>query len=112
MELTLHVQPLDLKTESNHKQLPVPSSAPAMFSPRRRTQSEDGPAINETRMLNLPDNVAILRDSMKRMIGRQSARLKTLKSVFAFNEGVASAIEIFAAGIFARLESEGYAGKV
>jgi hypothetical protein len=113
MSLDLAVNPLNLDDSNHHKELPVPASGPSLFmSPRRRTQSEDGPAINETRMLNLPDNIAVLRDNMKSHLGKQSARLKTLKSVSSFNESLASAIETFASGLHARLESDGYAGKV
>lgn len=112
MHLELALVPLDLSSGSNHKELPVPSSAPSIFmSPRKRTQSEDGPAIAETRLLNLPDNLAELRDNMKSLVGRQATRLKTLKLVSAYNDGVASAIETFAAGLQSRLENEGYGGK-
>jgi hypothetical protein len=111
MSLDLTVNPLNLD-DGNHKELPVPSGPPSLFmSPRRRTQSEDGPAINETRMLNLPDNVAELRDNMKSHLGRQSARLKTLKAVSSFNESLAAAIDTFSSGLHARLENEGYTGK-
>jgi hypothetical protein len=112
MSLNLSVTPLNLD-DSNHKELPIPSSSSSsiFMTPRRRTQSEDGPAINETRMLNLPDHVAMMRDNMKSHIGRQSARLKTLKSISSFNEGLASAFDTFASGLHVKLESEGYSGK-
>jgi hypothetical protein len=107
----LSLEPLNLTTDNNHKELHVPSSTPSLFmSPRRRTPSDDGRAINETRMLNLPDDIADTRDSMKSMIGRQSARLKVLKRVSAFNEGMASAVEIFSSDLRARLENDGYVG--
>ena len=112
MYLDLAVKPLNLD-DSNHKELPMPTAPSSLFmTPRRRTQSEDGPAINETRMLGLPDNIADLRDNMKSHLGRQSARLKTLKAVSSFNENLAAAVDAFASGLHARLESEGYAGKM
>ena len=112
MLLDVSVEPLNL-TSHNHKELPVPSSTPSIFlSPRRRAQSDDGPAIGETRALNLPDHIAVLRDNMKSLIGRQSARLKALKLVSAFNEGVALAVETFSVSLQARLDNEGYAGKM
>eukprot|EP00804_Cyclotella_cryptica_P000020 CCRYP_013707-RB/>CCRYP_013707-RB protein AED:0.02 eAED:0.02 QI:909/0.83/0.85/1/0.5/0.42/7/1835/920 len=111
--LDVSIPPLTLSDSSNHKMLPVPSSSSSLFmSPRKRAQSDDGPAIHETRMLDLPDDVALLRDNMKSHIGRQSARLNTLKALSSFNDGLASAIESFAAGLRARLESEGYSEKV
>jgi len=104
------VEPLDL-ADGNHKELPVvplspmPAASPSLFmSPRRRAQSDDGPAINETRMLNLPDNIAGIRDNMKSMIGRQLSRLKALKLVASFNESTASAIENFAYNLRGQLE--------
>lgn len=112
MSLDLSASPLNLD-DGNHKELRIPSSSSSsiFMTPRRRTQSEDGPAINETRMLNLPDHVAVLRDNIKSHIGRQSARLKTLKSISSFNESLASAFDTFASGLHAKLESEGYSGK-
>ncbi|KAL7537292.1 hypothetical protein ACHAXR_009090 [Thalassiosira sp. AJA248-18] len=106
------VEPLDM-ADGKHRELPVPSTpsssaAPSLFmSPRRRAQSDDGPAINETRMLNLPDNIAGIRDNMKSLIGRLLGRLKTLKLVAAFNEGMASAIDSFASNLKSQLESKG-----
>jgi hypothetical protein len=111
MSLDLTVEPLNF-VDSNHKELPMPSAPSSIFlTPRRRTQSEDGPSINETRMLNLPDNLAALRDNMKSHLGRQSARLKTLKAVSSFNEGLSAAIDAFASGLHARLENDGFTGK-
>ncbi|KAL9189307.1 hypothetical protein ACHAXT_011797 [Thalassiosira profunda] len=101
------VAPLDM-SESNHVEVSMPatpSSTPALFmNPRRRAQSDDGPAINETRMLNLPDNIAEVREQMKTLMGRQLGRLKTLKMVTAFNDAVASAVDAFASGLKAQLE--------
>jgi len=105
------VEPFDL-ADGNHRELPIPSSTSSsttttslFMSPRRRAQSDDGPAINETRMLQLPDNIAEMRDNMKSLIGRQLGRLKTLKLVAAFNEGMASAIESFATSLKGQLET-------
>jgi hypothetical protein len=115
MALDITVEPLDLNSESNQKELPTPS-APSIFkskSPRRlRTTSDDsGPSINETKLLNLPDELAELRDTIKSLIGRQSAGLKALKLISSFNEGIATALENFASSLQARLESDGFAGK-
>ncbi len=112
MTLSLKTKPLDLQSETKQKELPVPSSNSSIFmSPRRRTHSEDVPAINDIRMLNLPDHLAELRDKTKSMIRQQSARLESLKMVFAFNEGISNALESFAVGLYTRLEIEGYVGK-
>lgn len=116
MDLTLQTKPLDLKSESasliKQRELPISTSNSSLFmSPRRRTHSEEGPAINDIRMLNLPDHLAELRDKTKSMIRQQSARLESLKIVFAFNEGIANALESFAVGLYARLEIDGYVGK-
>lgn len=113
MSLDLVVEPLNLEDASTANQtdssLVSSSTTSSIFmTPRRRTQSEEVPAINETRMLNLPDTVAELRDNVRSHLAKQSARLKTLKAVSSFNEGLAGAIETFASGLFARLESEGY----
>jgi hypothetical protein len=82
------------------------STASSLFmSPRRRAPSDDGPAINETRILGLSDNIAGMRDSMKSLGRHLGKRLKTLKLVATFNEGMASAIESFAASIKSQLES-------
>jgi len=110
------VEPLDLADDNHRQEIPssaltsvVPPSTPTASSlfmtPRRRAQSDDGPAINETRLLNLPDKIAQIRDNMKSLSGRQLGRLKTLKQVVAFNEGMASAIESFADGLKSQLES-------
>ena len=113
MALDVKVEPLDLNSDSNQKELPAPAAASIFKSPRRlRTTSDDsGPSINETKLLNLPDDLAELRDTMKSLIGRQSARLKALKQVSSFNEGIATAFENFASSLQARLESDGFAGK-
>eukprot|EP00956_Cyclotella_meneghiniana_P018666 scaffold31254_cov72-Cyclotella_meneghiniana.AAC.4 len=113
MSLDLVVEPLNLEDASTANQtdssLVSSSTTSSIFmTPRRRTQSEEVPAINETRMLNLPDTVAELRDNVRSHLAKQSARLKTLKAVSSFNEGLAGAIETFASGLFARLENEGY----
>jgi len=107
------VEPLDLADDNHRQEIPssalssvVPSTPTSLFmTPRRRAQSDDGPAINETRLLNLPDEIAQIRDNMKSLSGRQLGRLKTLKQVVAFNEGMASAIESFAEGLKSQLES-------
>jgi len=116
MGLTLQTKPLDLKSESasliKQRELPIPTSNSSLFmSPRRRTHSEEGPAINDIRMLNLPDHLAEFRDKTKSMIRQQSTRLESLKIVFAFNEGIANALESFAVGLYARLDIDGYVGK-
>ena len=82
---------------------PAPSSL--FMSPRRRAQSGDGPAINETRMLNLPDNIAGIRDNMKGLIGKQLSRFKALKTVANFNEGIATSIDNFASNLRSQLET-------
>ena len=114
MILDVNVEPLQLNLDNSQHEAAAPST-PSLFkkSPRRlRTISDDtGPSINETKLLNLPDEVADLRDTMKSLIGRQSARLKALKQISSFNEGIASALETYAAGIQARLESDGFVGK-
>ncbi|KAL3807060.1 hypothetical protein ACHAXA_008006, partial [Cyclostephanos tholiformis] len=81
---------------------PTPSSL--FLTARRRAQSDDGPAINETRLLELPDKMAEIRERMKSLVGRQTSRLKTLKMISSFNEDMASTIECFASGIKSRLE--------
>lgn len=114
MALDITAEPLELNMDSsNPRDSPPPTSAPKIFkSPRRlRTTSDDtGPSINETKLLNLPDELADLRDTMKSLIGRQSARLKALKLISTFNEGIATALENFAANIQTRLESDGFIG--
>ena len=93
------VEPLDLVVNggSNVSQPTAAATTPSIFmSPRRRAQSDDGPAINETRLLNLPDKIATIRDNMKTLIGKQLSRLKTLKAITSYNDHVASAIEHFA----------------
>ena len=62
----------------NHHQHRQQPHHPSM-SPRRRAGTDDGPAINETRTLNLPDRIAETRDNMKTLIGRQRSILKSLK---------------------------------
>ncbi len=111
--------PLDVVV-SSPRELPVPPSssilssspsqpaaaaaAAAMFmNPRRRAQSDE-PAINETRQLNLPDNIAEIRDNMRCLIGRRFNRLKTMKLVATFNEDVASAINSFASNLTSQIE--------
>lgn len=101
-------EPLDLADDGgSRREAPsAPASSPTslFMTPRRRAQSDDGPAINETRALGLPDSIADIRDSMKGLIGRQLGRLRALKSIAAFNEGIASAIEGFASSLKSLLE--------
>ena len=118
MALDITAVPLELKVDSSSQYNEPAPSTPSIFkgpikSPRRlRTTSDDtGPSINETKLLNLPDELADLRDTMKSLIGRQSARLKALKLISTFNEGIATALENFAANIQSRLESDGFVGK-
>jgi len=113
MALDITAEPLELNLDSNLTDVPTPSTPSIFKSPRRlRTTSDDtGPSINETKLLNLPDELADLRDTMKSLVGRQSARLKALKLISSFNEGIATALENFAANIQARLESDGFVGK-
>jgi len=112
MALDITAEPLELKLDSNPTDSPQPSTPKIFKSPRRlRTTSDDtGPSINETKLLNLPDELADLRDTMKSLVGRQSARLKALKLISTFNEGIANALENFAANIQSRLESDGFVG--
>jgi hypothetical protein len=114
MALDVTVETLEVDLDSK-LELPAPSVPSTIFkkSPRRlRTTSDDsGPSINETKLLNLPDVLAETRDTMKSLIVRQSARLKALKLISSFNEGIATALETFAANLQARLESDGFAGK-
>ena len=115
MSLDVTVETLEVDLDSK-LELPAPSSVPSTIfkkSPRRlRTTSDDSlPSINETKLLNLPDELAETRDTMKSLIVRQSARLKALKLISSFNEGIAAALETFAANLQARLESDGFAGK-
>lgn len=113
MALDVTVETLEVDLDSK-LELPAPSVPSTIFkSPRRlRTTSDDsGPSINETKLLNLPDELAETRDTMKSLIVRQSARLKALKLISSFNEGIAAALETFAANLQARLESDGFAGK-
>ena len=116
MALDITVEQPELNLDNNPKEeLPVPStpSSTIFLSPRRlRTTSDDsGPSINETKLLNLPDELAELRDTMKSLIGRQSARLKALKLISSFNEGIATALETYSANLQARLDIDGFAGK-
>lgn len=113
MALDITAEPLELNLDSSNPRDSPPPSTPKIFkSPRRlRTTSDDtGPSINETKHLNLPDELADLRDTMKSLVGRQSARLKALKLISTFNEGIANALESFAANIQSRLESDGFVG--
>ena len=91
-----------LSSSSQPTSSPTPSSL--FLTSRRRAQSDDGPAINETRLLELPDKMAEIRERMRSLVGRQAGRLKTLKLVASFNEDVAAAIETFASGLRSRLE--------
>ena len=113
MALDITVEPFDLHLDSNQSEVPAPSVPSIFKSPRRlRTTSDDsGPSINETKLLNLPDELSELRDTMKSLIGRQSARLKALKLISSFNEDIATALENYATKIQARLESDGFEGK-
>jgi len=82
------------------------SASPSIFmSPRRRAGTDDGPAINETRMLNLPDNIADIRDTMKTTINKQLLRLKTIKVIVSFNDNMANAIENFGSNIKSLIEN-------
>ena len=116
------VEPLDLADDGKKElpasiSLPITSSSPSQpavassssifKAPRRRAQSDE-PAINETRMLNLPDYIAEIRDNMRGMIGRRVNRIKTMKLVAAFNEDMASAIESFASNLKSQLERSPY----
>ena len=108
-------EPLDLTDGGTNNQIRgsivQPSSASAtapssiFMSPRRRAGTDDGPAINETRMLNLPDRIAETRDNMKTLIGRQRSRLKSLKLIVSFHESLACTIETFAYGIKSQIEN-------
>lgn len=81
----------------------VPSSL--FMNTRLRTQSDDAPAINETRQVELPDNMAEIRERMKSLVKRQMNRLKTLKLIASFNEDMATAIEKFVSCLKSRLEN-------
>lgn len=95
--------PITPSSTSSPQTSPTPASL--FLSSRRRAQSDDGPAINETRLLELPDKMAEIRERMRSLVGRQTNRLKTLKMVSSFNEDMASAIECFASGVKSRLEA-------
>ena len=90
----------------------ITSSSPAQaaaaaanfINPRRNRTQSDEPAINETRQLNLPDNIAEIRDNMRSMIGRRIHRLKTMKQVSTFNEELATAIDSFASNLKSKIE--------
>ena len=56
-------------------------------------------------MLDLPDKIAEMRDNMKHLIKKLSGRLRTLKSVTLFNEGMASAVDSFATSLKSQLEN-------
>lgn len=56
-------------------------------------------------MLNLPDNLAEIRDNMKSLIVKQLNRLKTLKQIASFNENLACAFETFGSSLKSQLES-------
>jgi len=85
---------------------PSPTTSPSIFmSPRRRAGTDDGPAINETRMLNLPDNIADIRDNMKTTINKQLVRLKTIKVIVSFNDNMANAIENFGSNLKSLIEN-------
>lgn len=93
-------------TSSSSSSQPTSSPTPAslFLTSRRRAQSDDGPAINDTRLLELPDKMAEIRERMRSLVGRQMNRLKTLKLVASFNDDMAAAIEGFALGLKSRLE--------
>jgi len=80
----------------------TPSSL--FMNPRLRTQSDDNPAINETRQVELPDSMAEIRERMKSLGKRQMNRLKVLKLVASFNEEMTTAIDKFASGLKSRLD--------
>lgn len=93
-----------MTSSSSSQQTSSPTPSSLFLTSRRRAQSDDGPAINETRLLELPDKMAEIRERMRSLLGRQTGRLKTLKLVASFNEDVAAAIETFASGLRSRLE--------
>lgn len=91
-------------TNSPSSQPAAAAAAAVIFMNSRRRAPSDEPAINETRQLNLPDNIAENRDNMRSMIGRRLNRLKTMKLVAAFNEDIASAIDNFASNLMSQIE--------
>jgi len=93
-----------MTSSSSSHQTSSPTTSSLFLTSRRRAQSDDGPAINETRLLELPDKMAEIRERMRSLVGRQTGRLKTLKLVASFNEDVAAAIETFASCLRSRLE--------
>jgi hypothetical protein len=114
MTLDITVKPPNLDMDSDQKELPPPPATSVFLSPRgrlRTTSEESGPAINETKKLNLPEESAELRDAMKSLAVRKSAILHSLKLVSSFNKGIATALETFAVNILTRLENDGFAEK-